>query len=97
MKIETLADFKSSLSGDVPPEELSVYSKALWWAGRGNWERSHDLIQNVNDQQAARIHAYLHRFEGDLSNAQYWYSKANTSMPGATIDQEWENLVIQFI
>jgi hypothetical protein len=97
MKIETLADFKSSLSGDVPPEKLSVYGKALWWMGKGNWKRSHDLIQNVNDRRAAQIHAYLHRFEGDLSNAQYWYSKANTSMPDTTIDQEWESLVIQFI
>jgi hypothetical protein len=97
IKLETLADFKGTLSGERPPEHLSVYSQALWWSGKGNWDRAHDLIQDVNDSSAALIHAYLHRLEGDLSNAKYWYAKANARMPGFDTGKEWEKLVVQFL
>jgi hypothetical protein len=97
MEKESLADFKASLSEPLAPVHLSVYGKALWWAGKGNWDMAHELIQNLDDPSAARIHAYLHRLEGDLSNAQYWYSKANGKMPSVTLYQEWEYLVNNFI
>ena len=97
MKIASLSDFKSSLSGSEPPEELSFCGKALWWAGNGNWDKSHDLIQDGNDLSSVRIHAYLHRLEGDLSNAQYWYTKAGTFMQAIPLEKEWEDLVVPFI
>jgi hypothetical protein len=89
----TTAGFISSLSLDEPPAGLSVYEKALWFAGKGDWEKAHDLIQEVDDKQAARIHAYLHRQEGDLSNSRYWYAKAETHMPEQSLEEEWESLV----
>jgi TolA-binding protein len=93
----TLSEFKSSLSSNTPPNDLSVHGKALWHAGKGEWEKAHDLIQDGNDQASARIHAFLHRQEGDIANARYWYSKAATSMPDASLDKEWEDLVLQFL
>lgn len=93
MSKRTTAGFISSLSLDAPPTGLSVYEKALWFAGKGDWEKAHDLIQDVDDKQAAQIHAYLHRQEGELSNARYWYAKAETQMPDLSLEEEWESLV----
>ncbi len=93
MKIKSLNDFKKSFQDESPSAALSVYAKALWWAGRGNWDKAHDLIQDVNDRKASQIHAYLHRMEGDLSNANYWYVKAGTQTPNYSLEEEWEVLV----
>jgi hypothetical protein len=97
MNTETLADFKSSLAAASPPASFSVYGQAIWWAGKGNWEKAHTLVQDLEDQSGARIHAYLHRLEGDISNAGYWYSRANIKMPEANVSKEWENLVGEFL
>lgn len=43
----------------------------------GDWERAHEIVQqDETDLQAAWIHAVLHRIEGDLGNARYWYRRA---------------------
>jgi hypothetical protein len=97
MNIKRTDEFKSSLSLTDPPENISEYAKALWYAGKGNWEKAHNIIQEIDDQPSARIHAYLHRQEGDLSNARYWYNRAGEQMPVVKTDEEWEQLVIQFI
>jgi len=97
MNTETLADFKSSLAGDTAPASFSVYGQALWWAGKGNWERAHTLVQDLEDRSGARIHAYLHRLEGDISNAGYWYSRANTKMPEEDCSREWKKMVEEFL
>jgi hypothetical protein len=97
MDTETMADFKTSLSAASPPASFSVYGQAIWWAGKGNWEKAHTLVQDLEDRSGARIHAYLHRLEGDISNAGYWYSRANTKMPEADSTREWENLVEEFL
>jgi hypothetical protein len=97
MKMKTLSEFKSSLSANTPPDDLSAYGKALWYAGKGEWEKAHDLIQDGNDRPSALIHAFLHRQEGDISNARYWYLKAASPMPDATLDKEWDDLVLQFL
>ena len=97
MKINTLSGFKSLLSAKDPPGDFSIHQKALWYAGKGEWEKAHDLIQDGNDRSSALIHAYLHRQEGDISNAKYWYAKADSKMPDCSLDQEWEDLVQQFL
>ncbi len=97
MYTESLAGFKSSLTGASPPASFSVYGQAIWWAGKGNWEKAHTLVQDLEDQSGARIHAYLHRLEGDISNAGYWYSRAKTKMPEEESDREWEKLVEDFL
>jgi TolA-binding protein len=97
MKGKTLDDFKKSLRETAPANDLSVHEKALWCAGKGNWDKAHDLIQDIHDKAASRIHAYLHRFEGDLSNAHYWYAKADAKMPDMNLEQEWEALVKEYL
>ncbi|MGZ5218993.1 MAG: hypothetical protein ACXWC7_02910 [Chitinophagaceae bacterium] len=88
-----LEQFKQSFSQDRPPSHVSDHLKALWHDARGNWEQSHNIIQDVNDKNAAWIHAYLHRKEGDIWNADYWYGKAGKKRPPVSLQQEWENIV----
>ncbi len=68
------------------------YIKVLDLAKQGEWEEAHNIIQKYSDEWACLIHAYLHRVEGDLSNAGYWYRRANTEMPDNTLEQELDRL-----
>ena len=89
--------FKDSLSANKIPSSLSVYLQALWQDAAGNWEEAHQLIQDMEDQKAAWIHAYLHRKEGDTVNADYWYRKAGKLRPSVPVTQEWDDLVKAFL
>jgi hypothetical protein len=93
----TLAEFKSTLKESSAPKNLSVELEALWHDGKGDWNRSHEVIQDVNSKNAAWIHAYLHRKEGDAGNARYWYSRAGKSMSSTSLDEEWDSLVEYFL
>ena len=93
MKKMSLEGFKTSLSRAEPPEDFSAQEKALWFAGRGSWEKAHLIVQDLNDPLSYNIHAFLHRQEGDLSNAGYWYHKAGIKMPDISLEHEWEKLV----
>jgi hypothetical protein len=88
-----IAQFKESISLDHPPSNISVYLKALWFDAKDNWEKSHTIIQDIEDQTAAWIHAYLHRKEGDIWNADYWYQRAGKKRPAMTLQEEWEDIV----
>ncbi len=88
----TLLEFKHSLNSPTPPH-VATLLKSLWHDARGEWDRAHDLAQEVNTQEGSWIHAYLHRKEGDRSNAQYWYHRANRKMPTCSLEQEWDELV----
>lgn len=68
--------------------------KALWHDARGEWDKAHGLAQDVNNQDGSWIHAYLHRKEGDRSNALYWYHRANRKIPAYSLEQEWEEIVL---
>ena len=88
----TFDQFNSSLQQATPPE-MSVYLRALWYDGKGDWDQSHEVIQDVPDRTASWIHAYLHRKEGDAFNARYWYNKAGKPVPEQSLQQEWEAIV----
>jgi hypothetical protein len=92
----TATEFKNSLSGSVPPTGSDLL-KALWHDARGDWHTAHDLAQDIHTTEGSWIHAYLHRKEGDYSNARYWYQRANQVMPAVSLEQEWENLVSYFL
>ena len=68
------------------------YAKALAFAKAGEWDAAHELVQPYCDRNACLIHAYLHRVEGDNSNARYWYRQAGGTMPANTLDEELERL-----
>jgi hypothetical protein len=87
------ARFHASLAGDLPPDELGTLGQALWYDGRGSWDRAHELVQSVPGPQAAAIHAYLHRKEGDSANADYWYARAGVKRPDDGLQMEWRRLV----
>lgn len=93
----TLDEFKATLKDPAPPEKISGLLKALWYDGKGDWEKSHDIAQDISTSDGSLIHAYLHRKEGDSGNAMYWYHRANASMPQMTLQQEWESLVKKFL
>ena len=69
-------EFIESLKNNQPPAGLSLLLQAMWYDGRDDWEKSHDIAQDIHSNDGSWIHAYLHRKEGDLSNARYWYSMA---------------------
>jgi len=92
-----IQEFKSSIVKNQIPTELSVQSKSLWHDGKGNWKKAHDLIDQLSDKQSAHIHAYLHRKEGDLWNADYWYTRAGQKRSNLTLEQEWEQLVTLYL
>lgn len=92
----TIEQFKSGLGKSIPPG-LSVHLESLWYDGNGDWEKSHTIIQDVEDKNAAWIHAYLHRKEGDIWNADYWYRRAGKTRPVISLEKEWEELVKAFL
>ena len=92
-----IAQFKQSLSGTAPPSGLSAYLNSLWYDAKGDWNQSHNIIQDIEDKSAAWIHAYLHRKEGDTWNADYWYNRAGKKRPMVSLEEEWEDIVKAFI
>lgn len=93
----TVEEFKISLSSQQPPEKISPYLRALWYAGKDSWESSHNIAQDIHDKNGSWIHAYLHRVEGDTFNANYWYNKAGRIMPGYSLQKEWEEIVRELV
>lgn len=92
-----LKALNESLSGSTPPPSSSVYLQSLWYDAKGNWKEAHDLIQDLPDKNASWIHAYLHRKEGDISNADYWYMKAGKKRPPVSLQEEWEQIAGAFL
>lgn len=88
---------KESLKEKQPPKDANIYLKALWYDAKGDWERSHSIIQDIEDKNASWIHAYLHRKEGDIGNADYWYARAGKKRPLYSLENEWEELVLIFL
>jgi hypothetical protein len=82
--------FKRTTREPMPPDQLAPALEALWWAAKGDWDRAHGLVQNDTSREAAWVHAYLHRVEGDLANAHYWYRKAGRPAASDPLELEWE-------
>lgn len=81
------------------PSGISLKAKALWFARAGRWHEAHELCSEIHDAEGAWIHAWLHRQEGDLGNAAYWYRLANQPIPKAdlSLDQEWSDIAAKMI
>lgn len=81
--------FQQSLEAAQPPSGLAPAVEALWWDGKGDWTQAHICLQDQNSPDSAWVHAYLHRKEGDLSNAGYWYRRAGQPNASGSLDDEW--------
>ena len=90
-------EFRDSLKADHPPRGLAAPVRALWHDARGDWKRAHEIVQAERSGAAERVHAYLHRKEGDLANADYWYARAGAERPRGSLEREWEELVQRFL
>ena len=87
----TVEEFRQSLSSSAPP--LQNFALAgLWWDAKGDWTRAHESAQQDEGAAGAWVHAYLHRKEGDDSNARYWYSRAGKKSSWATFEEEWKEI-----
>ena len=89
--------FKSMLREGSCPKNYGVLLNALWWEAKGNWGQAHEMANSLTTSDAAWIHAYLHRVEGDLSNAAYWYRRAGRKQPDCTLEEERKILVEYFM
>ena len=85
--------FIESLEEDNCPGGLEHALQALWYDANGDWEHAHEIVQQMDDVTAARIHAYLHREEGDEGNSRYWHRRAGSTFPeGLSLEDEWDSL-----
>lgn len=85
----TIEEFKSIES---PLQQWTAVQKSLWYDLQGNWKTAHDLIDQLGGADAAHVHAYLHRKEGDQWNAEYWYNRAKRPVFKGSLDAEWTAL-----
>lgn len=91
----SFAELQRSVAHDASvPEGLSPALQALWYDGRGDWQRAHECAQDDHSRDGSWVHAYLHRKEGDAGNAGYWYARAGRTMPaaGVTLQAEWAEI-----
>lgn len=94
----TLEEFKTQVEGqDDPPSGMPDLLQALWYDRKGNWDRAHEIAQDVHEADGSWVHAYLHRREGDLSNARYWYRRAGRPASKATLEEEWEEIAEELL
>ncbi len=88
-----LKDFEKSLYRNTPPKNIGRALQALWHHAKGEWDTAHQLAQSQDDGIGAWVHAFLHRVEGDSSNAAYWYRRAGKPILSALLNEEWEEIV----
>ena len=88
----TPVEFKRSLKSQKPGAGLSPALTALWWAGKDDWNKAHKIVTRENTADCAWIHAYLHRVEGDLENARYWYRQARRNPATDELAAEWAEI-----
>ena len=87
----TADEFRATLPSTTPPA-VAPLLLALWHDARGDWKKAHALAQDVDDASGAWVHAYLHRKEGDLGNAGYWYRRANQPIATDSLESEWDRI-----
>lgn len=90
---KTYQEFTDTLIEPAPLADWSLALQSLWWAAKGNWDASHDIAQDLHTKMGSRIHAYLHRVEGDEWNAGYWYRQANEPFPKCSLEEELQELI----
>ena len=90
-------DFIKSVHDEKPSPEISETLTSLWWDKKGDWDTAHSIAQDIPTEQGSAVHAYLHREEGVLWNADYWYSRAGRVRPEVPLAEEWQSLVKEML
>jgi hypothetical protein len=88
-----LQEFKASIASEAPEAGLPAPLAALWWDAKGAWARAHALVDELETVEGMAVHAYLHRKEGNASNAEYWYERAGRGFHRPSPEAEWAALV----
>ena len=88
-----LTEFLDSVEGDSPPQNLPETLQALWYDWKDDWDKAHRIVQEIPTAEGSWVHAYLHRKEGDLGNARYWYSRAGHPEATGDLETEWRDIV----
>lgn len=70
---------------------------ALWWDDKGDWNKAHEIAQEIEAAHGAWVHAYLHRKEGDHGNAAYWYRRAGRPIAKDDLHDEWKRIVLEML
>ena len=91
--MQGLAQFLESLGEAAPAEGLTAPLAALWWDAKGDWTRAHALVDELETKEGMAVHAYLHRKEGEASNAEYWYARTGKGVYRERVEEEWAALV----
>ena len=86
-------DFIKLTKESEPSDKLSGVHLAIWYAVKDNWDMAHNIVQNIHTDTASWMHAYLHRFEGDISNAHYWYHRAGQESSSESLESELNNII----
>ena len=90
-------EFIKSIDDNRPPPDLSRTLNSLWWDKKGDWDVAHAIAQEIPTVQGSAVHAFLHREEGVLWNADYWYSRAGRTRPDIPLEEEWRRLVEEML
>ena len=93
----TFNEFLSTVAGAKPPSNIAETLVSLWWDKKGDWDKAHSIAQQIPTVQGSAVHAYLHREEGVLWNADYWYSRAGKQRPAIALEEEWRLLVEEML
>lgn len=93
----TFDEYLASIKSARPASELSETLTSLWWDKKGDWDRAHAIAQEIATTQGSAVHAYLHRKEGVLWNADYWYARAGRMRPDILLEEEWQQLVAEML
>ena len=93
----TYEEFINCIDDNEPPADLSETLTSLWWDKKGDWDLAHSIAQDIPTVQGSAVHAYLHREEGVLWNADYWYSRAGRARPDISLEEEWKQLVNEML
>ena len=91
MQLEEFAELEKC------PSSFPKALQALWYEKKGNWQQAHEIVQNASDIDSAWVHGYLHRKEGDLSNAGYWYRRSGKPESTLSLVKEWEQIAIELL
>ena len=86
-------DFIRLTKESKPSNQLAGVHLAIWYAVKDNWEMAHNVVQDINTEIASWVHAYLHRIEGDISNAHYWYNRAKKEPSPDSLESELNDIV----